>query len=238
MIKLKSMKTQLRRRSITENEQEQIFKRYEKFLASTYYSIAKDFNNIEPAQLNNLKTISRLVKILIIKFLSLLFAIRCIVNIFWPTEYIRNLTCNGFHYFGNSVLICMGLGAGATAGSLMLAASEQYFIFRGQSYQFEYMNKIKYRRLDYRLNNRFNNKFYRKFNWISRGVTALFMPSFIVSAVLYCSPTLIGYFDPELDFNISGISYKFKTNALFYYNYQALYSGLLSSPDGFMTFTS
>ena len=180
-------------------EENEIIKEYEKFLVNTVYSSSVNFD------LTHLNSRSRVIKITALKLLALVFSLRCIVNILWPTDYMRDLTCNGYHYLGDSVLANMGFLGGSLPGSLMLAATQQYFIFSGQSYQFEYMNKIKYRRLDYRLNNRFNNKFFRIFKWISFGVNTQFIPSFLFVSVLYCSPTVIGYFDPDIKFNLYGM---------------------------------
>ena len=47
----------------------------------------------------------RLIIIVSLKILSIIFLIRCVLNILWPTSYIRNLTCNAYHYLGDPTLI-------------------------------------------------------------------------------------------------------------------------------------
>ena len=189
MIKLRKVKKKdehSQRNSITATQQEQIFQRYEKFLARILYSTSTNFDQIHPDhQLNVSNNVFRMIKISTLKFLSLLFLIRCWINILFPNEFTQNLTCNGYHYLGNSVMINLGYSAGVWSGTLMLGLAQQYLIFTGESYQFSYMNKIKYRGLVYRLNKRFNNKFYRIFNWISRGVYPQFVQTFFIVTILY-----------------------------------------------------
>ena len=205
MSKINSVVKLLYWKDITNFENNRIFTKYEKFLANTLYSPSTNFEHTSKFEVKSPQKRSRLIKITMIKICSLAFAIRSFVSILWPTEYIRGLTCNGFDYLGSSILFDMPFLAGTLSGSLLLGPTQQYFILSGQSYQFEYMNKIKYRRLDYRLNRRLNNKFYRKFNWISKGVNRLFIPSFLFAAILYFAPTVMGYFDPEVQFTLIGI---------------------------------
>lgn len=205
MFKLKSLKNPLRSSFIIASEEQRIFKRYEKFLATTLHSFVNNFDQIDKIVFKDSKTLIKFSKIIFLKFICLLFSIRCIVNIFWSNEYTRQLTCDGYHYLGNPVMINLGLLTGAVSANVIIASFNQFFTYMGLSYQFSYMNKIKYRRLDYRLNRSFNNKFYRRFNWISKGVDPLFKMTFIIGSTLFCAPIFIGYFDPELNFNLSGM---------------------------------
>ena len=199
----KEIKGALQCNLVTSCEEKLIFGRYERFLGKTYYSTITNFDKMTEFETRKSK-LSRLSKIWFIKISCMLMTLRCFVNIFFPTEFIKNITCNAYHYLGNSALINLGLFTAGLATPLILGTTHQYFISSGQSYQFEYMHKIKYKRLDYRLNNEFNNKFYRKFNWISRGVSTLFLPSMLMQVLLHLVPLILGRFDPRLDFNDIG----------------------------------
>ena len=192
--------------SVTNIEEQRIFSRYEKFLASIYYSITTSFDEVDEVNFDTRKKSKRLIKILLIKFCSFILGIRYLAYVLWPTPYIRDLTCNGFHYMGNARMISLAFLCGVLSANFMLALSNQYFILKGKSYQFQYMNRIKHRRLDYRLNRRFNNKFYRKFNWISKAVSSQFFPTWLISTVMYCSPMVIGYFHTDVNFSLAGTS--------------------------------
>ena len=159
--------------SVSKMEQDIIFSRYEKFLAQSIYSGSANFDKNTRVETGKCW---RAIKIIFIKLLIVCFGLRCIANIFWPNSpLIQQLTCNGFHYLGNSPMLNLGMLAGVISGSLLLGSCQQYFILKGKSFQLQYINKIKYRRLDYSLNNEFNNKFFKKFNWISIWVYTQFI---------------------------------------------------------------
>ena len=209
MGKLKSIANTLIRFSYTSPEEQLIFARYESFFKRTLYSMSTTFDDFIKIDLKNKKNSTRFTRITILKIMSFVFVLRSAINVLYPTEFVKFITCNGFHYLGDHLLINMAVLAGSLTGSLVLGFTQQYSIFSGQSYQFEYMNKIKYRRLDYRLNRRLNKKFYRKFDWISRGATILFKPTLCAVSVLICTPGFIGYFDPDIQFNPIGIASHF-----------------------------
>ena len=190
--------------SITSIEERRIFTRLEMFLHSIYYSTTTDFDTVRKLDWQDWRQVKRFLKILVIKFSTLLIAIRCLVSIIWPTAYVRDLTCNGYHYLGNPFLVNLAFLCGAFSGTLTLALVNQYLILRGESYQMLFIQKIKYKRLEYGLDRRFNTKFYRKFNLISRAVRSQFVPLWLGSSVLYCAPSVIGYFDPEVNFSLIG----------------------------------
>ena len=151
---------------------------------------------------------SKVFMIIFVKLLTICFGLRCIANVFWPNSpLVQQLTCNGFHYLGNSPMLNLGMLAGIISGSLLVGTCQQYFILNWKSFRLQYINKIKYQRLDYRLNNAFNNKFFKKFNWISIWTYTQFIPVFLTVSAIYCTPTLIGNFDPELNYNLLGIIY-------------------------------
>ena len=189
---------------VTDRDERRIFARYEKFFVQHLYSTATSFDECDKVNFNDPMKLKRFSKMFVLEILTLLFALRCIVNILYPTEYIRDLTCNGYHYFGNQLTINLGLLAGCITGSLMLGLWQKYSIFSGQSYSMKYMNKIKYKRFDYSLNERFNNKFYRKFNWISKGVNAIYLAVVIMGISTFSAPTIMGWFDPDINFNTFG----------------------------------
>ena len=171
--------------SVTSAEEGRIFSRYEKFLTSINYTITSDFDQIGKINFDIWRNKKKLYKVLVIKLFALLFGIRCLVNILCPTPYIRNLTCNGYHYLGNSKMINLVFLCGYLAGNIMLALSNQYLILSGQSTSFSYLNRIKHRRLDYRLNRRFNNKFYRKIQLdFQRSVGSI--PTNSICSRVYC----------------------------------------------------
>ena len=188
--------------SISKTVQDKIFSRYEKFLAQSIYSTSANFDQVTKGDTGKR---SRVIKIILVKILTICFGLRCIPNVFWPNSpLIQQITCNAFHYLGNSSMINLGLLGGMISGTLILGPCQQYFIFSGNSFQLQYLNKIKYRKFDYRLNDTFNSKFFREFNWISIWAYTQFLPVTITMAALYCTPSLLGYFDPELNLNLLG----------------------------------
>ena len=114
MMKLQVIRDQQTSTTITKIEEDKIFTRYEGFLSGTIYSFVKNFDQASERR-------SRTIKIIILKLFSVLFAFRCIANIFWPNDVIRNLTCNGYHYIGNSLLFNLGSLAGCLSGTLLIA---------------------------------------------------------------------------------------------------------------------
>ena len=200
----KSMPFKFLSYTITSIEERRIFTRLEKFLRSIYYSTTTDFDSVRKIDWKDRSQVKRLMKILVFKLCTLLISIRSLVSIIWPTPYIRDLTCNGYHYLGNPFLANMAFLGGTFSGTLTLGLANQYLIIRGESYQMRFIQKIKYKRLEYGLNRRFNTKFYRKFNLISRGVRSQFVPLWLMFSFMYCSPSVIGYFDPKVNFSLIG----------------------------------
>ena len=181
-----------------------IFQRYEKFMDDTIYSMSTNFDQIGKTRLDESGKIKRMAKIVFLKLFSMIFVIRSFLNVFWPTMLIRQLTCDGFYYLGNPILINLGTLVTTLVGDIICAGIQQYLIFSGQSYELVYINKIKYRRLEYKLNTNFDNKFYRKFNWISRGIAPLFCFTLTFFVISICTPIVLGHFDPETKFTLFG----------------------------------
>ena len=185
---------------ITGMEERRIFTQFEKFLAFSYYSIPKDF---EFYNKNKIST-WRFFIISIIKVLSILLGIRSLLNILWPTPYIRDLTCNAYHYLGSQVMINLVFLGGVISANMILAMTNQYFNLIGQSAMFRYMNKVKNQTLDYELKGRFRNKYFRYFKLLAKVVSTQFIPNCLLFTLIYCSPSVFGYFDPELNFSLMG----------------------------------
>ena len=185
-------------------EEVNVFRKFE-ILFSKYYwfSIYTDFDGFELGQLKKRK--ARLFGIIVLKLCSIILAMRCIVNVIWPNPYVRDLTCNAFHYLGNTTLINLAFASGSISGNLIIGLNVLYFNLRGQSSHYLLLNKLKYRRVKYKLNTKFRRKFFAKLDLISIVLSKQFIPIWFVYSFLFCTPTLIGYFDPELNFTPMGI---------------------------------
>ena len=183
---------------LTSNEEKRIISKYEHFLSKSLFFYTTNFDEI--GKQNN----GRLCRLAFLKVCSLICTMRSIASLLWPTPYVRDLTCNGFHYLGNPILLNLGIILGTILGSFGHGALHQYFNVFGQSRMFWYMNKIKNRQMKYKLNGRFNRKFFRRLNIIAMLLDKMFVPSYFFVGFVFCSPSIIGFFDDQLNFTISG----------------------------------
>ena len=183
---------------LTPNEEKRIMSKYEHFLSKSLFFYTTNFDEI--GKQDN----RRLCMMASLKVCSLIIMMRSIASFLWPTPYVRDLTCNGFHYLGNPLILNIGVIAVTLLGSFGHGGLHQYFNVYGQSRMFWYMNKIKNRHMKYKLNGRFNRKFYRRLNLIAMLLNKTFLPSFIVCVCFLCSPLIIGFFDEELNFSVTG----------------------------------
>ena len=140
-----------------------VFNKYESFLATVKYSPSSSITG-RATDLSDRKNLTKLIKIIFIKFIVIIFGFRCLLIIVWPqSKLIRQLIADGVPYIGDPFLTYLGHLGGVIQGNLMLGLLQQYFILKGKSFQLQYINKIKYRGLDYRLHYTFNTKFFKKF---------------------------------------------------------------------------
>ena len=194
-------------------EERKVFDRFEKFLGNSIYSIAQ--NSCEFSQIRFTK--KRLAIIIFLKILCIFLGIRCVLNILWPTPYIRDLTCNSYHYLGNQVLINMVFLGGAVSADLTLGITHVFLNLTGSSHQYNYLSKIRNYSLYYGLSGRFRAKYFRYFDYLLKVCSTQFVPNWLIFTVIYCFPTIFGYFSKDLNFNLFGL-------LLFYF--QASFSGV------------
>ena len=180
--------------------EQHMFGELEKFIDKSHILKANSFDDFTRIKFDE----KRFLLIIVMKILSFIFFIRCILNIVWPTAYIRDLTCNAYHYLGDPVLINLVFLGGVTTVNILIGLFYQYFNLSGQSYQCKYMSKVKHQTFDFKLKGRFADKYFRYFKLISKGVSTQFLPICLAMAFIFCSPTLIGYYDPELNFSLMG----------------------------------
>ena len=179
-------------------KRKKIISKYEHFLSKSLFFYTTNLDEI--GKQDN----RRLCMLASLKVCSLIIMMRSIASLLWPTPYIRHLTCNGFHYLGNPYLINMGVISSTIFDSLSHGGLHQYFNIFGESRMFWYMNKIKNWKMKYKLNDQFNRKFYRRLNIIAMSLNKVFVPSFLFIGFVLCSPSIVGYFDDELNFTITG----------------------------------
>jgi hypothetical protein len=140
------------------------FKNYEKFLANNYFSPR---TSLDIKEIDNKVSSKKLTIIIIMKILAFLFTIRAILAVTLPEKVTKPILCEFFHLYGNPTVIHIGLSAGAVCGSILCGIPFQYLIYHGRSRVFEFLNKIKYNKLIYKLNHRQERKFKLKLKIIS-----------------------------------------------------------------------
>ena len=199
MRRLSSVFGNIKLNCLTHYEEKRIIAKYETYLTRSLFYLTTNFDEIGK------RDEKRLFYLYLIKVCSIVSTIRFLVNIMWPTPYVRDLTCTGFHYLGDPKLINISFVICGLAGNLGHGAMHQIFNIFGRSRMFYFMNKIKNRRMKYRLNDRFNRKFYRRLNIISISLNKLFLTSWLIFGAVLCCPTIVGYFDNRLNFTLTGI---------------------------------
>ena len=183
---------------LTPSLEKRIMSKYEHFLSKSLFFYTTNFDEI--GKQNN----RRLCMLAFIKVCALIVMMRSIASLLWPTPFVRDLTCNGFHYLGNPFIVNVGVIAITLLGSFGHGGLHQYFNVYGQSRMFFYMKKIKNRQMKYKLNGRFNRKFFRRLNIIAMLLNKVFVLFYIIFSCFLCCPLIFGYFDDELNFSITG----------------------------------
>ena len=179
------------------------FVKFEKTLSRLFFFYTTKFSEYD--QVNFKKNKIRMVVLVLVKVASTILLIRCILNVLWPSKQIRDLTCNAYHYLADPFLMNLTFFAGSLTGNMGIGLANQLFDMTGNNMLFRYLNKIKCRTLDYPLNNKHRNKLNLYLNIISLYLATQFVPSWLICSVFYSMPTIIGYFDPALNFSIIGI---------------------------------
>ena len=191
-----------RPRFFDEFERMLIIAKYEQLLANSLSPLATTFD--ECAKINYKENKIRIVAILLFKLCSITYIINNAVNVFWPTPYIRGLTCNVCKTFGNPILnnlaVCLIFLVVFSYQALF-----QYFFITGQNSLYQYMYKIKYQLLEYKLNRDLTHKFYRNMAFSSRLYSISFISTWITLILIADTLVFRGYFDPELNFSLTGI---------------------------------
>ena len=189
--------------SLTTSEEKTVFKTYEKVLQKYFwFGVHTDFEDYDQAGFTNKR--SKFIKLLILKIGNFLFALRCLLNILWSTPYVRDLTCDAFHYLGNQVHINIACLGGCLVTDIIVGYTAVYYSLSGQSLRFRFLNDLKNQTIGCKLSFKYKRKLYRRIDLISFFISTLFIPIWFIYSFIFCIPTFIGYFDPGLNFSILG----------------------------------
>lgn len=200
----KTIKRIINANLLTDYEFNNIFENYQNILQKYFTFIVRSNSNYSADNFYHGKK-KRILILLLLKMCTLLFTLRCIVNILWPTPLIRDITCNAFHYLGNSVLVNIALAAGAFSGNLCAGMTVIFFNSNGLSPLLTQINAMKLQNIGYKLNRKYRQKLCRRIDLISSLLSTQLIPIWLTYTIVFCIPTFIGYFDPELNFTSTGI---------------------------------
>ena len=183
---------------LTPTEEKKVMAKYETFLSRSLFFYTTNMNEIGKTNTR------RLLFLLSMKVCAIFIMTKSIVYIVRPTSYIRDLTCNGYHYIGDPFLINLLVIFGSLLGHFGHGPLHLYNNLLGQSRMFWFMHKIKNRRMKYKLNNHFNRKFYRRLNVIAMSANKVLIPSWLLLCVVIGGTNIIGFFDDQLNFSLIG----------------------------------
>ena len=184
--------------NFTRELESQIWAEYQKYLNNTFYLLFTNLDDTGKIKFN-LKN-PRIILILIIKSSSLLFDLKFVLNLIWPSSFTSQLTCDTFHYLGNDQLL--NLSPGLFFSMINIGSTVfQYFQYRAVCYIFGYLCKVKNDRINSKIDRKRKAKFYRTFYLITIIIPMAHIASAICLNLVMDIPLILGYFDPALNFN-------------------------------------